>query len=66
MTFPDCQCCAEKKGTIRVPFIGHVCPECMVLLGKVERHLHNPALRLSECAEPVRPRGYADGGLNPL
>ena len=50
MHFPDCQCCAETTGTIRVPHIGHVCPECLVLLDQVHNTLSSPALGLSGCA----------------
>jgi hypothetical protein len=54
MIFPDCECCGEGKGTVRVPHIGHVCPGCVVLLDRVHNDLSNPALGLSGC-EPARP-----------
>ncbi len=54
MTFPDCEVCREETGTIRVPHIGHVCADCLVLLDRVHLLLSAPELGLSGCHEITR------------
>jgi len=39
--FPECNCCHEPDvyGSCHDPHIGHVCPDCLVLLGQTRRLL---------------------------